>query len=215
MNIYTASSLVLALTGTAGLLLLSGVFKTGRFAPGMFCFYTALSNLLVVIYELALFFALLLHTEPLLRFLAAPGTALVMTVCIWVTHLIFHFVLLPHIRRTASSFAGSGNTWLGNVLVHYAVPLLTLFQWVFLADKSGLTLWNALVWLVIPLCYLIFIMLRARTGKPIGDTGLLFPYFFLNYHAMGWKKFALTIAVLVVVFFSLAVILVGAAPLLP
>lgn len=215
MIAYMISALVIALAGGVGLLLLSGVSKNGRIAPGTFCFYTAQSNLLVIIYELALFFALLFRSDALSRFLASPGTALVVTVCIWVTHLVFHFALVPYIRRTDKSFAGSGETWLGNILVHYIAPLLTLLQWVLWADKTGLTVWNALIWLLIPLYYLIFVLLRARTGKPIGDTDLMYPYFFLDYPALGWKRFALTIAVLLVVFFSLALILVGLAPLLP
>lgn len=215
MTAYMISAPVIALAGLIGLLILSGVFKNGRITPGTFCFYTAQSNLLVIVYELALFFALLFRSAALLRLLAAPGTALVVTVCIWVTHLVFHFALVPYIRRTGKSFAGSGDTWLGNVLVHYIAPLLTLLQWVLWADKTGLTVFNALIWLVIPLCYFIYAMLRAKTGKPIGDTGLIYPYFFLDYPALGLRRFLLTILVLLVFFFALALILVGVAPLLP
>jgi len=215
MTAYMISALVIALAGSAGLVLQSGILRTGRARPGMFCFYTTQSNLLVALYELALFFSLLFRAGPLLRFLTAPGTALVVTVCIWVTHLVFHFALVPYIRRTGISFADSSEGKLGNILVHYVTPLLTLLQWLLWADKTGLTFRNALIWLVIPLCYLIFIMLRARTGKPIGNTNLLYPYFFLDYPSMGLKKVVLVIAGLMVTFFALALILVGAAPLLP
>lgn len=42
------------LLGAAGLLLHSTLLETGHIRPGMFCFYTNLSNLLVLVYELAL-----------------------------------------------------------------------------------------------------------------------------------------------------------------
>ena len=42
------------LLGAVGLLLHSTLLETGHIRPGMFCFYTNLSNLLVLVYELAL-----------------------------------------------------------------------------------------------------------------------------------------------------------------
>lgn len=42
------------LLGALGLLLHSTLLETGHIRPGMFCFYTNLSNLLVLVYELAL-----------------------------------------------------------------------------------------------------------------------------------------------------------------
>ena len=188
--------------------------RTGRVRPGMFCFYTAQSNLLVAVYEFALFNAWAFRAAPVLRALTAPATALVVTVCIWVTHLVYHFALLPYIRRTGFTFADSVDQKIGNVLVHYAVPLLTLLQWILFADKSGLGVRHALVWLVIPLYYLIFVLLRARTGKPIGKTDLLYPYFFLNYPSLGPKRFALNVAMLLVVFFALAMVLVAVSRVL-
>ena len=41
------------LLGAVGLLLHSTLLETGHIRPGMFCFYTNLSNLLVLVYELA------------------------------------------------------------------------------------------------------------------------------------------------------------------
>ncbi len=215
MIAYAFSALLIALAGTLGLVLQSGLPTTGRLRPGLFCFYTALSNLLVVIYEFALFTAWLLRTGPVLRLLTAPGLALAVTVCIWVTHLVFHFALVPYIRRTGITFIDSSQGHLGNILVHYIAPLLTLLQWVLLADKSGLGVRHALYWMVIPLCYLVFILLRARTGRPIGNTGLLYPYFFLNLPTLGIGRFCRNVAVLLAAFFAVSLILVAAARILP
>ena len=215
MTALALSAVVIAASGILGLVLQSGLPQTGKLRPGLFCFYTSLSNLLVVVWELALFAAWVLRARAALSLLSAPGVALAMTVCIWVTHLVFHFALVPYIRRTGISFVDSSQGRLGNILVHYVTPLLTLLQWILLADKTGLSVRHALWWLVIPLSYLVFVLLRARTGKPIGDTELLYPYFFLYLPTLGVKKFCRNVAVLLVIFFALAMLLVGVSRILP
>lgn len=60
-----------------------------------FVYYTHLSNLLILLYELALGTS---GHDPhcgAFRWLSSPGVALSMTLCIYVTHLIYAFVLLP------------------------------------------------------------------------------------------------------------------------
>lgn len=215
MTAYALSALAVALAATTGLVLQAGLPKTGRIRPGLFCFYTAQSNLLAAVYEFALLAAWLLRAEAVLRLLTAPGVALAVTVCIWVTHLVFHFVLVPYIRRTGKTFVDSSQGRIGNVLVHYVAPLLTLLQWLLWADKTGLSVRHALWWLVLPLCYLIYILLRARTGKPISGTDLLYPYFFLYLPTLGVKKFCRNVAILLVIFFALAMALVGVSRILP
>ena len=84
------------LLGAVGLLLHSTLLETGHIRPGMFCFYTNLSNLLVLVYELALAVA---PEGAVRRLLTGSGVALAMTLCIYVTHLIYHFVLVPDAKR--------------------------------------------------------------------------------------------------------------------
>ena len=215
MSAYAVSALVIALTGTAGLVLHSTVLRTGRLRPGMFCFYTNLSNLLATLYQWALFAALTAAPSgAACRLLSAPVTALSMALGIWVTHLIYHFVLLPDARRRGVTFTDGADDRAGNVIVHYAVPLMTLGQWLVWADKSGLNAAHAAVWLVLPLAYFAFAMLRARTGRPIGRTQLLYPYPFLDYPRLGAKKFWQGVALIAVAFYALGLLLVGVAALL-
>lgn len=97
------------LLGAVGLLLHSTLLETGHIRPGMFCFYTNLSNLLVLVYELAL---AAVPEGAVRRLLTGSGVALSMTLCIYVTHLIYHFVLVPDARRrgrnSPTSAAASG-----------------------------------------------------------------------------------------------------------
>ncbi|MBQ9393392.1 MAG: Pr6Pr family membrane protein [Oscillospiraceae bacterium] len=215
MSAYAVSALVIALTGTAGLTLHSTVLRTGRLRPGMFCFYTNLSNLLATLYQWALLAALTAAPSgAVCRLLTAPVTALSMALCIWVTHLIYHFVLLPDARRRGVTFTDGADDRAGNVIVHYAVPLAVLAQWVLWADKSGLTVQSAVVWLIIPTAYFVFAMLRAKTGKPIGHTSLIYPYPFLDYPHLGAKRFWLGTLGILLAFFALGLLLVAAAQLL-
>ena len=57
------------LLGAVGLLIHSTLLQTGHIRAGMFCFYTNLSNLLVLVYELALAIAAGLPHSAALRLL--------------------------------------------------------------------------------------------------------------------------------------------------
>lgn len=149
------------LLGALGLLLHSTLPQTGHIRAGMFCFYTNLSNLAVLLYELAL---AIVPAGGVRRLLTGSTVALAMTLCIYVTHLVYHFVLVPDARRRGQKFADFGGSF-GNLCVHYGTPWLVVMQWVLWGDKSGLTVLSAVWWLVLPLAYFAYAMLRARDGQ--------------------------------------------------
>ena len=198
------------LLGALGLLLHSTLPQTGHIRPGMFCFYTNLSNLAVLLYELAL---AIVPAGGVRRLLTGSTVALAMTLCIYVTHLVYHFVLVPDARRRGKKFADFGGSF-GNLCVHYGTPWLVVLQWVLWSDKSGLTVLSAVWWLVLPLAYFAYAMLRARTGKPIGHTRLLYPYPFMDLEKLGPKRFCLSVAAVLAAFFALGCIFVGLGRLL-
>ena len=177
------------LLGAVGLLLHSTLLETGHIRPGMFCFYTNLSNLLVLVYELAL---AAVPEGAVRRLLTGSGVALAMTLCIYVTHLIYHFVLVPDARR-----------------VHYGTPWLVVGQWLLWGNKAGLTAASAARWLVLPLAYFVYAMLRARTGRPIGHTKLLYPYTFMDPEKLGVKRFCLSVTAVLAGFFLLGCLFVA------
>lgn len=193
------------LLGAVGLLIHSTLLQTGHIRAGMFCFYTNLSNLLVLVYELAL---AAVPEGAVRRLLTGSGVALAMTLCIYVTHLIYHFVLVPDAKRRGKKFADFGGSF-GNLCVHYGTPWLVVMQWVLWGDKSGLTVLSAVWWLVLPLAYFAYAMLRARTGKPIGHTKLLYPYTFMDPEKLGVKKFCLSVTAVLAGFFLLGCLFVA------
>lgn len=181
------SALFLFLLNTAGLLLHSQLIPRGRIRAGMFCFYTNQSNLLLTVYELLLLCAGFWPGGRLWAVLTDVRLSCAMALYIWVTHLIYQFVLVPEQKRKGQRFADFGGSF-GNICVHYLTPLLVVAQWLFLADKTGLSLLCAVWWLTLPLAYTVYALLRATGGKPIGHTGLLYPYAFMDLKRLGLEK---------------------------
>lgn len=207
------SALILFLAGTAGLLIHSTLLTTGRIRAGFFCFYTNLSNLVVVLYELALALALFWPESTFCRFLTDVRVSFSMAMGIWVTHLIYHFMLLPDARRKGKKFDDFSSR-VGNLFAHYIIPLLVVGQWLLLADKTQLHWTCALWWQILPSLYAVFALLRAQTGRPIGHTKLIYPYFFMDIDRLGIPRFLLILLALLAVFFLLGLLLVGAGTLL-
>ncbi len=207
------SALALFLLGAAGLYCHSTLPKTGHIRPGFFVFYTNLSNALLAVYQLALWVS---GHDPqcgVFRWLSSAGVALSMTLCILVTHLIYQWVLVPAAKRSGKALSDIGFSGFGNLCAHYAVPWLTVAQWLLWQDKSGLTVGHAAWWLVLPLAYFAFGMARGATGKPIGHTKHCYPYPFMDPQVMG-KRFWPVIALLLAAFFGLGCAFVGVSRLL-
>ena len=144
------------LLGALGLLLHSTLPQTGHIRAGMFCFYTNLSNLAVLLYELAL---AIVPAGGVRRLLTGSTVALAMTLCIYVTHLVYHFVLVPDAKRRGKKFADFGGSF-GNLCVHYGTPWLVVLQWMLWGDKSGLTVLSAVWWLALPLAYFVLSLIH-------------------------------------------------------
>ena len=109
--------------------------------------------------------------------------------------------------------ASLGTRRLGNLFVHYLVPLSVLLEWLTAADKRGLGLRDALAWQAIPLAYLVFLLLRARSGVVIENTGSLWPYAIMDRVALGTRKWLRNIVLMLTGFFLLALLLLGVAAL--
>ena len=136
-----------------------------------------------------------------------------MTLCIFVTHLIYQWVLVPSATKRGKALSDIGFSSFGNLCVHYAVPWLTVVQWLLWQDKSGLTVRHALYWLALPLAYFTFGMARGATGRPIGHTKHCYPYPFMDPQVMG-KRFWPVVLLLVIAFFGLGCLFVGVGRLL-
>ena len=167
------SALAIAVIAAIGLWKKAWLPEKKCFRAGFFVYYTHLSNLFILVYELVLGASGHDPDGGVYRWLSSPGVAVSVTLCIYVT------------------------------------PGLVVLQWLLWQDKTGLTVGHAAWWLVLPLAYFAFAMLRARTGVPIGHSDKLYPYPFLDYPRLGAKRFWLYVIGILAFFFALGCLFVG------
>lgn len=221
------SILIILLSG-GGLFLQSGILA-GKPRKNMFVYYTNLSNLVIFLYHI-----LLLCFGGVFK---SPSVMFIMTLAIWVTHLIYHFVIGTYfvslgikrdlqngvsedeIKRTrlkryvlgpmmlgGKGTYEDGRTAFGNLAVHYLVPLLSVAFWLVFAPKN-VPFSACFLWLVIPMAYFVFVMLRAKSGVPITKSGSLYPYAFMDKDALGVRRFTANMVLTTFALFALACVM--------
>ena len=151
-----------------------------------FCYYTNLSNLLVLIYFM--FAAPLLFRYPAMHKII-PLIEYSVVMSIMLTNIVFHGMILPAVRPLMPDIVPDRCARLlaaNNLFVHYIVPWLTFSYWLFCSpEKSRLTLAGSLLWMAFPLLYIGCMFLRAKRHPCIAGTRSRYPYPFLNVDALG------------------------------
>lgn len=185
----------LVLLAIYGILATAGVFK-GSLSPVVFVFYTVQSNALVAL----LFFYLFIRGA--LQFSKGgytPSAALLrvkgaVTLCITVTFLIFWALLAPNFFQMTE-----GDNYLlsfNNNVVHTIVPLMTILDWVLFDEKGVFKKYDPLLWLITPVVYFLFAVIRAEIGGLIEAVNSRYPYFFIDFDIYGYKVFYYVLAII-------------------
>lgn len=157
-----------------------------------FSFFTILSNLLVAFVATAAatggnWAPLRFWREPRIRGLAA--------LCISVTCLIYATILAGH-------WDLQGPRLIADRIVHYVVPFLYLFWWVALLPHGMLAWRDALRWLLFPLLYLMWTLVR---GAVVHE----YPYPFMDVDHLGYGQVMLDSLMVALVFIVLGLVLVA------
>lgn len=150
--------------------------------------------------------ALLVHGVAALRGPLSAGwhgAALAWTALVGVA---FHLLLAAEAGAPGSPFA-SGLGWWSTQGLHTALPLLVLLHWLLAAPKAGLSWRHALLWLGLPLLYLLLALAQAGAA---GSS----PYPFLDPSRLGWGGVARSVAGLLAAVLLLHGGIVGAARLM-
>lgn len=156
-----------------------------------FSYFTIDSNLLVAVSSTAVGF---FSSSAWSKFFSKTSTTTALTIYILVVGLIYNVILRPQ-------FPVTGLDRLANELLHVAVPLLYVIYWFFI-PKSNLKWANIPAWLIYPLCYCLFILLR-------GPFGNFYPYPFMNVSKLGLQQVLLNSLGVTTVFLFLSVLFVG------
>jgi hypothetical protein len=91
-----------------------------------------------------------------------------------------------------------------DTLLHYVIPIGTLGAWIFVFPKDTLRLSDPFKWLIYPVAYAVYSMVR-------GALEGWYPYFFLDVATLGYAKVALNVLGLAVLFLVAGLILVAVA----
>lgn len=153
-------------------LVLNSGIKYGKFMPHMFTYYTYLSNILVLVY-------FILALTPLKMPEWVRGAV---TTAILLTMLTYSFLLAPTMFAMGGKYAPFS---FGDIMVHYVVPLLMIYEGVFVAKPGSYKIWYPWTWTAIPIVYFIFVLIRGAVGGVIYGTDSSYPYFFVDPAMVG------------------------------
>ncbi len=197
---------VLLLVGCGiGLYFNSGL-PNGALSPAMFNYYTIQSNLIVFVF----FIYMLIDTFVKIKstgvkgVLDAPRFKGAVTMMITVTFLVYHFMLLP---MMFSMSGGEGVINPANILVHYFTPIMVIIDWLLFDKKNRYKWYDPLIWLIIPLAYFGFAVIRAEVSSMLLPTGSRYPYFFIDIDELGLSAVLINVAVLIMAFAVLGYII--------
>ncbi|MDR0697460.1 MAG: Pr6Pr family membrane protein [Christensenellaceae bacterium] len=202
--------IVATLLATFGVLDGVGLFSNNM-APNILLYYTTQSNILVI----GMFVILIVFSIKDIKNNGIKGSSSyceratgIIMLAIVVTMLVFWLVLAP--VMSASSVMGMSAPSLlsfQNFQLHLITPLLIIVDY-FVFEKPGkLKKQDPWIFAAIPLSYFVQATILGFSGVVYmtlenGDVQH-FPYFFIDYYAMGWKV-ALFVVGILIVFLALA-----------
>jgi hypothetical protein len=157
-----------------------------------FSYFTVLTNTLVAI---VLTSAASRSPSSLARFFRRPGVSTAVTVSIVVVGVAYS-ALLRHV------WDPQGFQWLVNELLHDVMPLVFVVWWWLCVDKGRLRVGHAGLWMLYPLMYFAYAMLR---GHVIG----VYQYPFINVDRLGFAQVVINSLMILAGFVGLSLALIA------
>jgi hypothetical protein len=184
--------LALAALGTAAMITtLVQVLDQNGSVANYFSYFTILSNIFGVAVLCAGGFAQLRGTKPVPDYVRGAACLYLMITGV-VAWTLLRNVALPE-----------GNLWTNDV-VHGVMPAAAVLDWLIIPPRGPLRLGRAGYWLVFPLVYLVYSLIR---GPIVG----WYPYPFLDPRSKGYAHVAVMSLVVTVAFlvFTALIVIVG------
>ncbi|WP_229216724.1 Pr6Pr family membrane protein [Dyadobacter sp. 3J3] len=152
-----------------------------------FSFFTILTNLLVAIY---FSLSLIKTRQGYMSIINKPGTLTAVTVYITIVGLVYQVIL----RHT---WEPQGAQKIVDELLHSVIPVLVIIFWYLFEEKKSVTYQQIPKWLIYPLIYLIYILIRGRFSN-------FYPYPFVDAGRLGLSKVLANSAGLIVLFICIS-----------
>jgi hypothetical protein len=164
----------------------------GERVARFFDFFTILTNLLVA---LSLTISLFLPQIWLGKFVSNNNARSAIALYIALVGVTYNLLLRgTHTTEGLAAIAA-------NEITHVIVPAFYLLYWLFFVPKGGLNWKSPLWWLIYPLVYLPYALIRGSF------TGF-YPYYFIDVGKLGFPGVIVNVAMLLVVFFVIGEIFV-------
>ena len=202
-----------------GILVNSGLLS-GAFQPGAFVYFTILSNL---------FFFLCTFVEIICLIVGLAKKSLngpsglsptikgATVIALLLTMIAYQLLLAPTLAEIAGGTGqaviedafGSTVILMGfpNAMVHLIVPLLALADWILFCPKGSFRFTDPLAWLLPPIFYFGFVVIRARMGD-IYYGKSSYPYGFIDINVLGWVQVLWNVSILVLAIFVMGCLFV-------
>jgi hypothetical protein len=191
--------LAAGLLGLAALILQYVLVLMGEAGPdpvrrtlNFFSYFTVLTNVLVALAFLAPTF---FSQTPLGKFFARPTVRTAITIYIIIVSALVFFIL-RHLTNL------QGLDFVADMLLHYVLPALFVFDWVFFVPKGSLKWQEMFGWLGYPIAYLAWTFIH-------GALSGFYPYPFLNTEVLGVGRVLLNELGLLILFFAVGMALIA------
>lgn len=128
-------------------------------------------------------------------------------ICIFITAIMYQIALMPYGFQMDYNF---GNRYLANMLVHEISPTLVILDY-FIFDCKGKFKWfYPLIWLFIPLNYVIYVYTYSLNGGRFYGIGGSrdFAYIFLDYNQIGYVSVAKFLIAMTIFILAISYLLV-------
>lgn len=147
----------------------------GNSVINFFSFFTIESNILAALVLLIVGFGALAGAKAYRTFAFIRGAA---TLYMVITGIVFALLLAGLEQRLQVTVP-----WI-NIVLHYIMPIVMLVDWLLFPPKFAFTFRQTLLWLIFPLLYLVYSLVR---GPLVG----WYPYPFLDASQIGWMSVAI------------------------
>ncbi len=165
-----------------------GVLSSTETVIRFFSYFTILTNLLVAI--CCTLIVLNIHS-----FFTRNNVLSAVAVYIIIVGLIYNAIL----RKL---WTPTGLQLIVDNLLHLVVPILFLLYWILVVNKTTLKWKNIFPWLLYPLVYLIFILLRGAAAD-------YYPYPFIDVVKLGYAKALQNSGFVTIAFITISLLIIG------
>jgi len=178
-----------ALVGQFYLIILNRITSIPEIIIRYFSYFTILTNLLVAICCTAL---LTNRNSKIKSFFSRQNTLTAVAVYITVVGLVYNSIL-------RFLWNPQGLQWIVDELLHSVIPLLFIAFWLLIVLKGKFQWKNVLAWLLYPLIYLVFVLLRGLPSS-------FYPYPFIDVDKIGYYKTFINSSGMLLAFLAVAII---------